>query len=204
MAARGSASGGTAARRRRAPRRGGTFGWVARATALLLLAWIAGFVAFVLAQQAPAAAGTRTEGVVVLTGGPGRLPRGVEVLEAGLADRLLVSGVDPSVRPRELSAAADIPPALLTCCVDLGFEADSTRTNAEEVSGWVAKHRFRSIRVVTAGYHMPRARAELEARLPADVVIVPDGVAAGLPLWPMLAEYGKFQAAWLLLRVRPA
>lgn len=206
MAQRGSGSGKRASGRspsggRR--QRTGTLGWLARAAAVALLAWVGGFIAFVLAQAGPAAPGSRTDGIAVLTGGPGRLPRGVDVLKAGLADRLLVSGVHPSVKPGELALAADIPPKLFACCVDLGFEADSTRSNAVEVAGWIARHKFRTIRLVTAGYHMPRARAELEARLPADVQVVPDGVAAGLPLWAMLVEYGKFQAAWLLLRVRP-
>jgi uncharacterized SAM-binding protein YcdF (DUF218 family) len=204
MAQNGTARQGTAARRRRQRRRTGLFGWIARAAALLVLLWIGGFVAFVFSQAGPAAAGTTTDGVAVLTGGPGRLPRGVEVLKAGLADRMLVSGVHPSVKPNELSAAADIPPQLFRCCVDLGFEADSTRSNAMEVAAWVERHGFKSIRLVTAGYHMPRARAEIEARLPPDVLVVPDGVRAGLPFVAMLVEYGKFQASWLLLRVRPA
>jgi uncharacterized SAM-binding protein YcdF (DUF218 family) len=191
--------------RRRPGRRDavGPFGWVARLTALALLLWIGGFVLFVLTLPGPAATGTQTDGVAVLTGGPGRVQRGVAVLKAGLAQRMLVSGVHPSVKPAELSAAAGIPERLNSCCVDLGFKADSTRANAEEVSAWVAEHGFRTIRLVTAGYHMPRARAELEARLPADVVVVPDGVNAGLPLAAMLIEYAKFQASWVMLRVRP-
>jgi uncharacterized SAM-binding protein YcdF (DUF218 family) len=182
----------------------GPIGCLSRLLALGLLVWIGGFVLFVLRMPGPAAPGTRTDGVAVLTGGPGRVPRGVEVLKAGLAERLLVSGVHPSVKPAELGVAARIPERLNACCVDLGFEADSTRSNAQEVSAWVAKHGFRSIRLVTAAYHMPRARAELEARLPDDVAVVPDGVNAGLPLGAMLVEYAKFQASWLLLRVRPA
>lgn len=197
----------TPARRARRPRgRGdtvGPFGALARLLALGLLLWVGGFVLFVLSLPGPATADTRTDGVAVLTGGPGRVLRGVAVLKAGLAQRLLVSGVHRSVKPAELAAAARIPPRLNSCCVDLGFQADSTRSNAEEVSAWVAKHGFRTIRLVTAGYHMPRARAELEARLPADVVVVPDGVNAGLPLAAMLVEYAKFQASWVMLRVRP-
>jgi uncharacterized SAM-binding protein YcdF (DUF218 family) len=182
----------------------GPFGALARLLALGLLLWVGGFVLFVLGLPGPATPDTKTDGVAVLTGGPGRVQRGVAVLKAGLAQRLLVSGVHPSVKPAELADAARIPPRLNSCCVDLGFQADSTRTNAEEVSAWVAKHGFRTIRLVTAGYHMPRARAELEARLPADVVVVPDSVNAGLPLGAMLIEYAKFQASWVLLRVRPA
>jgi uncharacterized SAM-binding protein YcdF (DUF218 family) len=172
--------------------------------ALVALLWIAGFVLFVLLQPGPAAEGTRTDGVAVLTGGPKRVARGVAVLEAGLAERLFVSGVDPAVKPGEFQAASGLKPKLFKCCVDLGFEASSTRSNAEEVSAWVAAHDIRSLRLVTAGYHMPRARAELEARLPADVQLVSDGVDAGLPLGAMLMEYAKYQAAWLMLRVRPA
>jgi uncharacterized SAM-binding protein YcdF (DUF218 family) len=182
----------------------GPFGCLARAGALAGLVWIGGFILFVLNLPGPASTGTRTDGVAVLTGGPGRVTRGVAVLKAGLAQRLLVSGVHPSVKPAELGAAARIPARLNSCCVDLGFEADSTRSNAEEVSAWAARHGFKTIRLVTAAYHMPRARAELEARVPADVTIVPDGVRAGLPLFAMLVEYAKFQASWVLLRVRPA
>ncbi|MCG2841670.1 YdcF family protein [Sandaracinobacter sp. RS1-74] len=182
----------------------GFLGWLARAVALALILWVGGFVLFVLAQPGPAAEGTMTDGVVVLTGGPKRVARGAAVLEAGLAERLLVSGVDPAVTPQEFRAASGLSPGLFACCVDLGFEADSTRSNAEEVAGWVAKRKIGSLRLVTAGYHMPRAMAELEARLPADVRVVADGVSAGLPLGAMLMEYAKFQAAWLMLRVRPA
>jgi len=178
--------------------------WASRVMGLAVLVWAAGFVVFVLDQAGPAPEGLKTDGVAVLTGGPLRAARGVEVLEEGLARRMLISGVDPSVRPEELALAAGIRPALFDCCVDLGFVADSTRSNAEEVAQWVERHRFRSVRLVTAGYHMRRARMELDARLPADVIIMPDGVSAGLPLSAMLWEYLKLQGSWITLRVRPA
>jgi uncharacterized SAM-binding protein YcdF (DUF218 family) len=128
---------------------------------------------------------------------------GADATALGSADTVDTgSGVAPS--GAELGAAAGIPRQLNDCCVDLGFEAETTRSNAEEVSAWVAKRRFRSIRLVTAAYHMPRARTELEARLPEDVMIVTDGVEAGLPLAAMLVEYAKFQASWVMLRVRPS
>jgi uncharacterized SAM-binding protein YcdF (DUF218 family) len=178
--------------------------WASRILGLAVLVWAAGFVVFVLAQAGPAPDGLETDGVAVLTGGPLRAARGVKVLEDGLARRMLISGVDPSVRPEELALAAGIRPGLFKCCVDLGFEADSTRSNAAEVALWVERHRFRSVRLVTAGYHMRRARMEVAARLPADVTIVPDGVSAGLPLSAMLWEYLKLQGSWITLRVRPA
>ena len=193
----------SSARKRRPGGGPSALGWFARGLALAALIWIGGFVVFIFSLPGAAAEGTTTEGVVVLTGGPGRLDRGAQVLKAGLAQRLLVSGVHPSVKPKELAKAAGIPDKLASCKVDMGFQADSTRTNAVEVADWVARNKFKSIRLVTASYHMPRARAELEARLPTDVQVVTDGVRAGLPLWSMLVEYAKFQASWLILRVRP-
>jgi len=178
--------------------------WAARLLGLAVFAWVAGFVVFVLNQEGPAPEGLKTDGVAVLTGGPLRAARGVEVLEDGLARRMLISGVDPSVRPQELARAAGIRPGLFDCCVDLGFVADNTRSNAEEVAQWVARHRFKSVRLVTAGYHMRRARMEMAARLPADVTVAPDAVPARLPLTAMLWEYLKLQGSWITLRVRPA
>ncbi len=194
-------------RRRTGPRRArgpGPLGLAVRALALAALLWVAGFALFVLRLPAPAGPDLETDGVAVLTGGPGRVARGVAVLEAGAARRLLVSGVDPAVRPPEFQAAAGVAPALMACCVDLGYAAHSTATNAIEVADWAVRHQLASIRLVTASYHMPRARLELEAQLPAGIVILPDGVRAGLPLGAMLVEYAKLQAAWLMLRVRPA
>lgn len=191
-------------RRSRPARRPGPLGLAIRAVLLVALLWVAGFALFVLGLPGPAPLDTRTDGVAVLTGGPGRVARGVQVLEAGSARRLLVSGVDPAVRPPEFQTAAGIEPRLMACCVDLGYTAHSTATNAVEVADWAVRRRLGSIRLVTAAYHMPRARLELEAQLPAGIRVLPDGVRAGLPLGPMLVEYAKLQAAWLKLRVRPA
>jgi uncharacterized SAM-binding protein YcdF (DUF218 family) len=181
----------------------GLAGGLVRLIAAGVLLWLAGFALFVITLPGPAPLARETEGVAVLTGGPGRVARGVEVLRAGASRRLLVSGVNRAVRPTELVDAAAIPAPLAACCVELGFAAETTRTNADEVSGWIADNRMRSLRLVTASYHMPRAYAELVARVPDDVEIVADGVSAGLPLFPMVMEYAKFQAAWVMLRVRP-
>jgi uncharacterized SAM-binding protein YcdF (DUF218 family) len=50
--------------------------------------------------------------------------------------------------------------------VDLGFEAATTVGNARETYGWAQAMRYRSLIVVTADYHMPRAMLELHAGLP--------------------------------------
>jgi uncharacterized SAM-binding protein YcdF (DUF218 family) len=158
-----------------------------------------GFALFLASLPGPAPAGARTEGVVVLTGGVGRLQRGAEILEAGLAARLLVSGVDPAVTPAELREALGLDQRLFEDQVDMGFTAENTRANAGEVAEWVERHRLRSVRIVTSDYHAPRARAEIAARLPADVVLVVDAVPTDRTARMLLREYGKFLASrtWL-------
>jgi uncharacterized SAM-binding protein YcdF (DUF218 family) len=108
-----------------------------------------------------------------------------------------------------LARAHGRDPAAMAGRLAIGHAAATTAGNAAETAAWVAAEAasgrpVRTLRVVTAAYHMPRARAELEARLPEEVMIVTDGVRAGLPLAAMLVEYAKFQASWVMLRVRPS
>src|SRR3546814_2931561 len=65
---------------------------IKRLISLLLLAWVLGFAWFALLLPLPAAP-QKTDAIVVLTGGPGRIDRGLEMLEKGDAKRLLISGV---------------------------------------------------------------------------------------------------------------
>jgi uncharacterized SAM-binding protein YcdF (DUF218 family) len=164
----------------------------------LLVAPAAGLLVFWLALPGPAPAATRTDGAVVLTGGTGRLGRGAEVLAAGLAGRLLVSGVDPSVRPPELRDAMGLDAALFTRSVDLDFAAGNTRANAQEIARWAKVHGFRSIRIITSDYHAPRALGEIRAAVAPDVRLVVDGVPTDPAPGPLAREFGKF----LLSRAR--
>ncbi len=166
----------------------------ARLMAFVALVWVFGFVWFIASLPAPGDPGVHTDGIVVLTGGQGRLARGIALLEAGTAKRLLVSGVDPSVRPHELAVQTGRPTALFACCVDLGRDAVDTRSNGAEVAAWVARHHYRSIRVVTSNYHARRARLEIAERLAPGVTIVDDPVAVGFG--PALAarEWSKYAA----------
>jgi uncharacterized SAM-binding protein YcdF (DUF218 family) len=65
---------------------------IKRLISLFFLAWVLGFAWFALLLPLPAAA-QKTDAIVVLTGGPGRIDRALERLEAGDAKRLLISGV---------------------------------------------------------------------------------------------------------------
>ena len=162
-----------------------------RLLALLLLLWALGFAwfALLLPQAAPL---TKTDVVVVLTGGPNRIDRGLQVLEAGKADRMLISGVAREVRPGELAAEYQRPQKLFDCCVDLGFQAVDTRSNALETARWTVLHKAKSIRLVTHDWHMRRARLELNKALPAGMRVINDAVATQPTLTTLFLEYNKY------------
>lgn len=163
-----------------------------RIFAAAALIWVLGFALWVVLLPDRNDSGRTTDAVVVLTGGPGRVQRGVELLQAGKAKRMLISGVDRSVRPHELAEIVDAPVSLFDCCVDLGREAVDTRSNADETVRWVKKRKYHSLRLVTSAWHMPRARLELSARLDDDVKIIADAVPGDRPPAAMSREYSKY------------
>lgn len=164
---------------------------IRRFLSFIILFWALGFALFAVTLPGPAS-GRGTDAVVVLTGGPGRVRRGLDLLEAGQAKRMLVSGVDRRVKPHELAAEYGVQPRLVDCCVDLGHESVDTRSNAEETAAWAKRRGFHSIRLVTTDWHMPRARYELSRTVDPQVEIVTDAVVSEPGLIPLLKEYNKY------------
>ena len=139
--------------------------------AVPVVAWSAGLVWF--AEHIPAGARDDqrdTDAIVVLTGGPARLAAGLELLAAGRARKVFVSGVHRGVDVAELLRAGRQDPARLACCVALGHEAESTEGNALETRAWMAREGFSSLRLVTANYHMPRSLIEFRRALPGAMI----------------------------------
>ena len=164
---------------------------ILRLLAIPPLLWALGLALFVILL--PGAADDRaTDGIVVLTGGPGRIQRGLKLLEAGKAKRMLVSGVDRRVKPQELAAEYDVPGGLFERKIDLGHESVDTRSNALESANWLKRNKFRSVRLVTTDWHMARARFELGHALGSGVTIVADGVPSEPQLVPLVKEYNKY------------
>jgi uncharacterized SAM-binding protein YcdF (DUF218 family) len=157
----------------------------------LLLIWMLGLAWFALALPGPAGS-ERTDGVLVLTGGKGRFARGVEVLKKGYSRRLLVSGVDRSVRKDEFILAQRVSPQLFACCIELGKQATNTVSNAEEAAEWLARNKFRSVRLITTDWHMRRARLELEDALDGRATVLADGVRSTPSFTVMMVEYHKY------------
>lgn len=165
-----------------------------RALSLLFLAWALGFLWFVVFLPKPAQP-VKTDAVIVPTGGPGRIARGLAVLDRGEAKKMLVSGVDKEVRPQEFAAQFGVSPKTMACCVTLGFAAVDTRSNAAETAKWVAQNEVRSLRLVTTDWHMRRAAGELDRTLPDFVTVVRDAVPSQPDLGTLFLEYHKLLAS---------
>lgn len=180
---------------------------------LIILAFFVGLLTFAhhIQRLTPAKPPANADGIVVLTGASNlRIEAAMTLLRAGKGRRLLVSGVNREVSEVDIGGVTRAPKALIACCVDLGFEASDTKGNAQETAEWVALHDYRSVIVVTADYHMPRALVELRAALPG-VSLTPypvrtEGLDArhwwhtGRGARRMIIEYGKF----LVISVREA
>lgn len=164
---------------------------IVRFFSALLLAWIIGFAWFGLFLPRAAPLDTVTDAVVVLTGGAKRIERGLEVVEADAARRMLISGVDRDVKPAELAELYG-DPASFACCVDLGFRSVDTRSNALETARWAARHEVASLRIVTGDWHMRRARLELELALGKEIALVTDAVPTRPTLMQLFLEYNKY------------
>ncbi len=185
---------------------------------LLVLGW--GFLRFLDGVDAAVDDPLRpTEAIIVLTGGGDRVETGLRLLEQGAAPRLLVSGTSAGLTLAELARAHGRDPAALAGKVTLGQAAATTLGNAAEVAAYARGRRISSLRLVTAGYHMPRALLELRRAAPGLVVVPhpvtpaalrePSGRGRGLPglrRWTLLSgEYLKYvMAAAGLTRFLPA
>jgi uncharacterized SAM-binding protein YcdF (DUF218 family) len=142
--------------------------------------WFGGFLIFVYGiPSIPTDLSTKTDAIVVWTGGPCRITTGVELLEQGFSDKLFVSGVGRT-NPKLLS-----PPCrsyLSAATVDqlkekifFGYAALSTRGNALETAIWVKKNQVKTLRLVTTPVHMPRSLVEFQRAMP-HVTVIPHPV----------------------------
>ena len=75
---------------------------ISRLLSAALLLYLLGYALFVVLLPRPAD-DRQTDAIVVLTGGPKRIERGLDLMERGRAKRMLISGVARTVRPVELA-----------------------------------------------------------------------------------------------------
>ena len=184
------------------------------AALILLGSWGVGLVGFVARiPRELANAAVPTDAIVVLTGGSGRLEEGLRLLASRRAGRLFVSGVYQGVDLAQLLQGlgpmddAPLNPETVACCIELGHGAGNTEGNARETAAWIVARGLRTLRLVTADYHMQRSLLEFRRAMP-DVEIVPHPVFPGLVnrdgWWHspgtaalLMSEYGKYLVARL-------
>ena len=107
-----------------------------------------------------------TDGIVVLTGGSSRIATALSLLEQGKGRRLLISGVDRNTDLDDIRKLNKTHENLFECCVDSEDIAVDTLGNASETAKWVSERRYKSLLVVTSGYHLPRSMLEFKRAMP--------------------------------------
>lgn len=176
-------------------------------TFALALVWLGGLVWFAGAIPRSVEDPERmTDAIVVLTGGSERLDEGLALLAAGKARKLFVSGVYRGVEVNALLRVARGAAAHLECCIVLGHAADSTFGNAAETAEWMTAENYRSLRLVTGAYHMPRSLLEFRLAMPNAAIVAhpvfPQRVKQDWWHWPgsaglIVGEYHKYLFALL-------
>jgi uncharacterized SAM-binding protein YcdF (DUF218 family) len=186
-----------------------SLGFLTKLLAGVVVLYALGFLVFAGSLPHRPEKVAHADGIVALTGGDARLDTAVALLEHGAGKRLLITGVHPAITKPEIKQLAH-GGRKFDCCADLDFAAEDTRGNAAEAAGWVKAHRYKSLILVTANYHMPRSLAEFSADMPGvrlePYPVEPEGVdfaawwrdARTIRL--LQVEYVKYLASMVLNR----
>jgi uncharacterized SAM-binding protein YcdF (DUF218 family) len=116
----------------------------------------------------------KTDAIVVLTGGRGRVEEGLRLYREKKGRWLLFIGVDPSVQKEDL--LRDNKGDQHTESIILEKVSRNTLENAIYGRDLILKRDIRSIRLITSRYHMKRATLLFRNLLPRYVAIYPHPV----------------------------
>lgn len=146
-------------------------GWIIGGLIGVGVLWAGGLLLFAAAMPAaPAGNAGKTDAIVVLTGGSGRLEEGLALLDRQQADKLYISGVNRQINQAALLRRIRREADGLGCCIRVGYAVD-TAENAHETAAWMVEQGYRSLRLVTASYHMRRSLLEFQRAMP-DVEVI--------------------------------
>lgn len=176
--------------------------WVKASLISGFLVFVLGFAWFVHGvQQEGQYDAVTTDALVVLTGGADRIEAGFDLLRKGYAKALFVSGVYENLDTKRFLRARtqnmDLYPYVF-----VGLKAENTKQNAKETYAWLKSKNYRTFRLITAGYHMPRSLIEFQALMPKGYTIRPHNVVPrtinGKHIWSygvlrlLMKEYLKY------------
>lgn len=128
------------------------------------------FVDFVYKTFSLSKREVKTEAIVVLTGGRGRIEEGIKLYREGRGQQLLLIGVDPLVKKRELYQGPGAEHVFLEQV------SMNTLENAIYARDLITRHKINSIKLITSRYHMKRATLIFRNALPKDIAIYPHPV----------------------------
>lgn len=174
----------------------------------LLILWGVGWIWFAssIAVSSDNDTPSKSEAIVVLTGGNGRVNAGLNLLADKIAPKLFISGVHKNTTKSDIFASWKKPTNPKPCCIDLGHKAIDTAGNALEVQQWVEENNIKDLILVTSRYHMPRAYLEISKSLSTDINIFQypvdsnDFQAWKGRFWSLtFSEYNKTLIQWLRL-----
>ncbi|AIL65264.1 hypothetical protein NOVO_04410 [Rickettsiales bacterium Ac37b] len=175
---------------------------------ILISFWFIGFVYFVHTMSLVVPDNhTMTDAIVVLTGGKGRIDQGIALLAANKAQKLLITGVGSQAKLEEIHIYDYEQAKLLSDKITLGYVATNTKGNVQETIHWMKDNNFKTIRLVTSEYHMPRACLEFAMAISKEDIIFNPVVSDNIKLntiWKspihlklIGLEYSKF--IWLYI-----
>ena len=121
----------------------------------------------------------RADCAVVLTGGPGRVREGFDLLAQGQVHKLIISGVHPSATLREIFPQWPYYGPLRAEDVVLERRSGTTYGNAQQTLPLVEALRCKSLVLVTSAIHMRRAFKTFRRVYPAEILILTRGVSSG-------------------------
>lgn len=176
-----------------------------RASIWLVLAacagWCAGFLIYLIAvfNAVPPNPLPPTDGIVVLTGGDDRISEALSLLARHEAPRMLISGVAKGTYLGDFTEDDQLAATDYASDITIGHSATSTHQNGIETAIWARAHHMRSLVIVTADYHMPRALLEIQRALPSARLIPypvrPPAMRGGMTggtLLMLAGEYSKY------------
>lgn len=121
----------------------------------------------------------RADCAVVLTGGPGRVREGFDLLAQGQVHKLIISGVHPRATLREIFPQWPYYGGLRMEDVVLERRSTTTYGNAQQTLPLVEALRCRSLILVTSHLHMRRSYKTFRRIFPSEVLILTRSVSSG-------------------------
>ncbi len=149
-------------------------------------AWLVGFIYFAnMINKMEADTRSKADAIVVLTGGRNRIKEGTEELERNNGKYLLISGVLEHITLEQILKTNDVKHADKNKII-LDYKSDNTHENARETKKWIDKKGYKSFKMITSSYHMPRSLLEFRHVMP-EIRIEP---------YPVFSDYVKRDKWW--------